>query len=507
MMSRFIDFCHGQPLPNDLLFLPFYNESVPGLLERVVQTIEHHHMLAPGGHVGVAVSGGADSVCLLHLLVALVPRWNLRLTVLHLDHGLRGEESREDAEFVRALAASLGLPVEIRCVELAGTGGNREQAGRVARLQFFREAMANHSLDRVAVGHTRSDQAETVLFRFLRGAGSAGLAAIRPVTPEGILRPLIEIGRDEVRQFLRDRGLPWREDSTNISPQFARNRIRHSLLPLLQAEWNPAIETNLAHTADWALAEEAFWDGEIDRFAAGRLIAQDGRVLVNAVTLRDLPLAAARRMVRRAMQIVKGDLTGIDFPHGEAVLALATRTAGTGGVSIAGIQVRRSFDWLCFTSVTGNPPEISSFRLAADVPSLLRLPAGDLAISLELIENRENFVACDDVYNRVVGSLDWQRLSGPLEMRSWQPGDHYQPVGSATEKKLQALFQESRIPVWERSGWPVLTDSQGIAWTRRFGPATRVALGGATIRILKIREIRNRREAASVYRGRAGEDS
>ena len=147
---------------------------MPGLLERVVQTIQRHRMLAPGEHAGVAVSGGADSVCLLHLLASLAAPWNLRLTVLHLDHGLRGEESREDAEFVRALSVSLGLPIEIRRASLGEAGGNREQAARAARLKFFREAMAAHGIARVAVGHTRSDQAETVLFRFLRGAGTAG---------------------------------------------------------------------------------------------------------------------------------------------------------------------------------------------------------------------------------------------------------------------------------------------------------------------------------------------
>ena len=215
-------------------------------------------MLAPGEHAGVAVSGGADSVCLLHVLASLAAPWNLRLTVLHLDHGLRGEESRQDAEFVRALAASLGLPIEIRRAALAGAGGNLEQAARAARLEFFREAMAAHGIDRVALGHTRSDQAETVLFRFLRGAGtrrsgrhsSGDGRRNRPAAARRSAAPRCD-------GFLRERGIAWRDDSSNASPRFARNRIRHTLLPQLRAEWNPAIEETLAHTADWALAEEA----------------------------------------------------------------------------------------------------------------------------------------------------------------------------------------------------------------------------------------------------------
>jgi tRNA(Ile)-lysidine synthase len=467
-------------------------------------------MLAPGQHAGVAVSGGADSVCLLHLLASLAPLWNLRLTVLHLDHGLRGEESREDAEFVRALSVSLGLPVEIRRASLAEAGGNREQAARAARLEFFRETMAAHGIDRVAVGHTRSDQAETVLFRFLRGSGSAGLAAIRPVTPAGIVRPLIEIGREEVRQFLRGRGIPWREDSSNASPRFARNRIRHSLLPQLQAEWNPAIEATLAHTADWALAEEAWWEAETGRLAARLLVERDGRVLVSAAALREVPMAAARRLVRHAMGRAKGDLSGIDFTHVVAVLELAARRGGTGNFRAAGVRVVRSFDWLCFSAVTAKAPGISGYRLPVDVPGAFALPAAGLSISLELVENTETLGPLDCVYNKEVDVLDWQRLSGPLELRNWRPGDLYQPVGSATGKKLKALFQEARVPVWERHDWPVLTDGGGIVWTRRFGPAARVAaghgIGTGTGPVLQIREIGNRDEAGSVYSTRAGRE-
>ena len=481
-------------------------KSVPDLLQRVIRTIERHHMLAPGQHAGVAVSGGADSVCLLRLLAALAPAWNLRLSVLHLDHGLRGEESRQDAEFVRDLAASLGLPFELRRVLLAEAPGNSEQAARAARLEFFREAMAARGLDRIAVGHTRSDQAETVLFRFLRGSGTAGLAAIRPVTPTGIIRPLIEIGREEVREYLREGSLPWREDSSNASLRFARNRIRQSLLPQLRAEWNPRIEATLAHTAEWALAEEAWWETEIDRLAAGRLVEQNGRLLVSASALRQLPLAAARRLVRRCIERVHGGLTGIAFAHIAAVMELAARTGGTGVFRAAGVRVCRSFDWICFSAVTDKPSGISGYRLPAGVPGLVPLPGQGLAISLELIENKETSRPCEYVYNKEVDCLDWQRLSGPLEVRNWRPGDLYQPVGSVSEKKLKVLFQESHVPVWERSSWPVLTDCGSIVWTRRFGPAARVAAGREAVLILKIREIGNRDEAESVYSTGAGSE-
>src|SRR5438046_1413743 len=181
-------------------------------------------MFEPGDRVGVAVSGGADSVLLLHTLFELAPRWDLKLQVLHLDHGLRAEESRADAQFVRGLAAGFGLEAHIDACDVAQlkreTGDNLEQAARRARRAFFDRIRQAEKLDRIATGHTRSDQAETVLFRFLRGSGTAGLAAIRPVTSAGLVRPLIEVERSDIEQYLAERGIPWRNDSSNASLEF-----------------------------------------------------------------------------------------------------------------------------------------------------------------------------------------------------------------------------------------------------------------------------------------------
>ena len=449
-------------------------------------------MFEPGQRVGVAVSGGGDSVCLLHVLLELAPQWDLHLSVLHLDHGLRGEESRADAEFVRDLAARLGLPFCLRETPVAQSPDNLEQAARQARLAFFRETMAGGAVERVATGHTRSDQAETVLFRFLRGSGTAGLAGIRPVTAEGIVRPLIEIERSEVRQFLLERGVAWREDSTNASLQFARNRLRRELLPQIAREWNPAIGETLAHTADWALAEEAWWDAEIARLAGQHFTVTDGVVVLRADVLATLSLAVARRLVRRAMELAKGDLRGIDFGHIRSVMELARSTQGHGRLQAPGLDIFRSFEWLRFGQPGGAPLgaglEGRNYRLRLAVPGTVRVPGTNLAISLELIDKSGPSVPPNWVYNSQEGCLDWQRLSGSLELRNWRPGDQYQPVGYSGQEKIKALFQQARIPLWERRYWPVLTDGPSIVWARRFGPAAGlVAEQGAQV-ILKIRE-------------------
>jgi tRNA(Ile)-lysidine synthase len=316
------------------------------------------------------------------------------------------------------------------------------------------------------------------------------LAGIRPVTAGGIVRPLLAVDRSEVEEFMRERGIPWREDSTNRSLQFARNRIRRELLPELARDWNPAVVQTLSHTADWALAEESYWEAEIDRLAALHLVAQNGFVLSKTGCLHELPLAAARRLVRRAMEMVKGDLRSIDFAHIEAVLDLATATEGHGRLQAPGLDIMRSFDWLRFGRPLVDGLQNRNYRLPAPVPGKVRVPGSDRVLSLEIVENSENSESRDSVYNmRETGEVDWERLSGPLDLRNWRPGDQYQPLGNTGEEKIKTLFQQYRIPLWERRHWPVLTDGNAIVWTRRFGPDARLAAQAGARKILTIREI------------------
>ena len=464
------------------------------MIARVVQTIERFRMFHAGQRVGVAVSGGADSVCLLHALFELAPRWNLHLHVLHLNHQLRGEESREDALFVERFAVQLGLPfskAEVDVARLATERGeNLEEAARNERRRFFSDFLRSGLLDRVALGHTRSDQAETVLFRFLRGSGTAGLAGIRPVTTEGFVRPLIGVERGEIEQFLRERKIAWRQDSSNACLDFARNRIRHELLPALQREWNPAIREMLAQTADWALEEESHWEAEIDRLADEFLTRKPPVVLLRTDQLRVLSSAAARRLVRRAIQTVKGDLRAIDFAHIAAVLNLASQTDGDGRLQVPGVDVYRSFEWLRLAPPGLDNLENRNFRLPVSIPGRLPLPGGGTAILLELIENKPVTELCDSRYNKAVHYLNWDRISGALEVRNWRPGDQYRPVDRSGEEKIKLLFQQARVPLWQRRNWPVIiTSGEEIVWARQFGPAADLVATPESRVLLRVQEI------------------
>jgi len=462
------------------------------VLERVAEIITRYSMFQTGQRVAVAVSGGADSTCLLHVLFELAPRWNLHLSVIHLDHKLRGEESSEDARFVEQMAAALGLPFALTEVDVAKLarerGENLEQLARQERRRFFLDHLRAGAAGRVALGHTRSDQAETVLFRFLRGSGTAGLAGIRPVTDDGFVRPLIAIDRADVAQFLRDRKIAWREDSSNASLEFDRNRIRRELLPLLAREWNPAIAETLAHTADWALAEEAYWQTEIARLAGQQLLVKPPAVFFRADELQALPEAAVRRLARRAIEIVKGDLRGIDFAHIAAVLELASQQEGDGRLQVPGVDVYRSFEWMRLAPPGIDRLENRNFRYPAAVPGRVPLPEGASVVLLELIENKSFTETAESGYNGSMGCLDWDRISGALELRNWRPGDQYRPVGHAGGERIKLLFQQARIPLWERRSWPVITSGNEIIWARRFGPAADLVATPQSRVLLKIRE-------------------
>ena len=467
------------------------------LNERIAEMIGRHRMFERGHRVGVAVSGGADSVCLLHLLRELAPRWELQLTVLHLDHQLRGEESRGDAGFVREMAAGLGLAVEVRAVDVRGlsreSGDNLEQTARRVRREFYLEFLKDGRLDRVALGHTRSDQAETVLFRFLRGSGTAGLAGMRPLTPEGLVRPLLEVDRAEVLSYLGERGIHWREDSSNVDRTFARNRIRHELLPALARDWNPALTETLAQTAALARDEEAYWEAVVGALVATHLHVEGRAVCLRTGTLLSVPRALARRLVRRAIETARGDLRQIDFPHVERVLRLASGKKAHDRVQIPGLEVFRSYDWVRLTPSGHERQEEQDYQFVLSVPGRYQIPGSTKTIGLELIElpsgGEIQRPRPDSGYNRRESELDWTRISGVLELRNWRPGDRYRPARRAGHAMIKRLFQQARIPSWARRRWPIITCGEKILWAAQFGAAAEFTATSASRTVLKVREI------------------
>ena len=446
------------------------------MLEQVRKTITRYNMLPRASRVAVAVSGGPDSVCLLHALVDLAPALGITLSVAHLNHQLRGAESDEDEKFVRDLAATLNLPFH-RAAAALPANENLEQAARNARRAFFTQLPA----DRIALGHTRDDQAETVLFRLLRGSGLRGLAGIHPVTASGYIRPLIDITRAEVLAFLRARAIPYREDSSNRDPRFARNRIRASLLPQLARDWNPRIAESLAHLAGLAHDEELWWQTHIDQIAPAILIPRAGGIEIQASHLAQLPPAVARRLLRRAIAQVRGDLRRVEYTHIERLLELARQPEGDGRLRLPGLDIRRSFDWIRLASAAPRQ-DFAATPLA--IPGIYAVPP-NTALHLELAPHPS--MPPKDATLKTA-ELSLRRLPPVLELRGWKPGDHYRPEGQVRDQKIKEMFQMERVPSWLRSSWPIVSSGDQIVWSRTFGAAAEFAASREPGPVLRVWE-------------------
>ena len=369
------------------------------VLARTSRFILSQRMLHAGARIGVAVSGGADSVALLLLLQELGPKLGWGLSVAHFNHQLRGLESDQDEQFVSALAAEKGLALvagtgNVRA-EAASHGWNIEDAARRLRYGFFSSLVEAGKFTHVAVAHTADDQAETVLARLIRGTGPGGLASIYPVNGH-VIRPLLEIRRGELREYLNSRGHTWREDSSNQDTTRLRARLRHDVLPFIETTIQPAIFGNLGRLAGLAREDEAFWtafirqlvralvqtdgsgassNGIAARTAQHAAIggARDPRRSIRCADLlaplasfglaaanwqpdgRDNPAGAVtRRLVRGILEDVRGDCRQITAQHVEQVIQLASSRSGGHRTELPGVVVERSFEWLHFDSA--NPP-------------------------------------------------------------------------------------------------------------------------------------------------------
>ncbi|MBX9601289.1 MAG: tRNA lysidine(34) synthetase TilS [Bryobacteraceae bacterium] len=429
------------------------------MLDAVERYILRFRMLAPGQRVGVAVSGGADSVALLHALFQLRHRFDVRLSVLHFNHRLRGAESEGDEAFVAGLARHLQLEFHRAEGDPRLAPGNLEEEARRLRRAFFRSLLQSGALDRVALGHTRRDQAETVLFRLIRGAGLTGLGAMRPVSPEGFIRPLLDCDRPQLEAWLRDLTLPWREDVSNTDLRFSRNRIRHRHLPELRQE-NARIDLALARLATLAQEDEAYWTPLVAPLADNPL---------NVITLQAMPAALARRVIRLCCERAKGDLRAFTFEHIDRILQLAHNPRGSGQVRLPGLRAIRSFEWILFS-----PP-----HTAFPEPH----------VHLQVIERKAHSSEIDPyvtVEAAKFSDLRPELADCPLVLRGWRLGDRYRPAGHAHDLKLKVLFHRARVPSWERGGWPILTVRDRIVWTKRFGAAHEFAARPDDTTVLRV---------------------
>ena len=460
---------------------------------RLRAAVKQSGLLAPGERVGVAVSGGADSVALLRLLVEMRAELAIVPCVVHLNHGMRGRAADADAKFVAALAAKLKLefyggttdvPARARREKL-----NIEDAARRARQEFFAEMAERHRLDKIAVAHTADDQAETVLAHLLRGSGLAGLAGIHPRAGK-IVRPLLGVSREELRAYLKARKQAWREDATNRDTTKTRARIRKKLIPLLKKEYQPRVVEHLAALATHARHDDALLEEVVKKALDGcatmspvgpqipvaALVSGEKADATRALGSRLVRLVVAR-MKRENGILSGGELTAL---HVGKILELArTGKSGAAMPLPGGVKVRRLHDALEFRATEKGGTEALEYAYEIEAGG------GEKRVAVPELGCAFRFTAIDWVDQRGDTSktgdvLDRERLKFPLTLRNWRHGDCFRARGHASPHKLKQLFNAGRIDRWRRNGWPVLASGDAVVWCREIGAAADFAASAGT---------------------------
>jgi tRNA(Ile)-lysidine synthase len=497
------------------------------VIKTVSRFISEHHLLKAGERVAVAVSGGADSVALLRVLLEMRAELGVVLAVVHFNHRIRGAESDADEQFVRELAEKFALPFLSGAADVPAFAREHrlgiEAAARKLRYEYFAtllnkhqgtdggarpepsRKMSNGPLDKIATAHTENDQAETVLMRLLRGAGTRGLSGIHPSLEQArVVRPLLAVTRREVTAYLESLRQPWREDSSNRQLEHTRNRIRHELLPLLERDFNPAIVHVLAEHAEIAQAEEEYWN--LQSQGAGLVSSHHERSALRVDRLLELPLALQRHVIRAAAE--RAGLT-LDFNHIEALRHLVASETGLkphyaalpGGE--AEVALRSGIRELTLRGASpnkesrkgggldqnksANKPAASNYEYRLAVPGAVEVREIGRQIRARLVSvaemqslAKQRKVALQEEGKTAFQRYNQRKLLDPrcvgaeLTVRNWRPGDRFWPAHTKAPKKVKELLQ--KVAEAERKSWPVILSGNEIVWMRGFPPPEQFSL-------------------------------
>jgi tRNA(Ile)-lysidine synthase len=469
-----------------------YYGRVQSLPQTLFAFIRKQGLLKAGDRVGVAVSGGADSVALLRLFLDLRKQLGVVLSVVHFNHKLRGVESDTDERFVAELAQQHNLEFGCETSDVQAHAKREhlslETAARRMRYGYFRRLLLEGPLNRIATAHTLDDQAETVLLRIARGAGSRGLAGIYPQlsVPSSqfsdgvsIIRPLLGTRRKDLEAYLQELGQPWREDSSNRDLRHTRNRVRHGILPRLERNLNPAVREALAETAEIARAEEEYWERQV-----ASLLPTVWKGTLKVRALAALPLALQRRIVRAAAESLG---LRLEFRHVEEILRLASNQPGSPKAAVLpdGWTVLRKKDEL---KIEPERPlaKPSDYEVRLPLPGAVEVPQLESRFEAVLVSQ-----ATAEVYNRD-HLLNPALLGRELRVRNWRPGDRFWLPHTKAPKKLKELLQSRHLTGPEKKLWPVVVNGADVIWVRGFPAPSHLRAENGENQMVVIREVQMR---------------
>lgn len=492
--------------------------------ETVRSFIERHSLLTDEGPLVVAVSGGADSVCLLGILHSLCGagrRWpGVSLVVAHLNHRLRGAAASEDAQWVARLAADLGIPCHTGERDVAAlareSGHGIEDAGRRARYAFLRDVAREVGASRICTGHTRDDQVETLLMQWLRGSALSGLTGMRPLVGD-VARPLLPLTRAQTHAYCAARGWRPREDPSNQDRRYWRNRVRHDLLPMLERE-NPNLRETLIRNAELLAADERYLDDRADE--SWRTIVQaasPGTLALDRAALKGLPAALRHRVFRRAAAILTAGEPRLEARHIRLLDDFVLRTdAGRALHLPGGVIASLGPNDLSFTSralpAQSAPEPAAPTPIHLPVPGCVAVSGTDWRICAELLDPAAgapppgaDTPSCGEhsagsaALRPAAGTaaavgrpelrayLDADAVDGPLIVRTWRPRDRFQPLGMSNEKKVHDYFVDAKVPRDDRGHIPLVFGPRHLLWIAGYRLDHRVRIVPTTRRVLALR--------------------
>ena len=468
------------------------------LVLRIKKTLIDHKMVEPGDTILLGVSGGPDSVALLRGLLELKQELNIELAMAHLNHGARGEESDRDARFVKDLGETLQIKTLIEKKDVAAkqavSKNSFQEAARHLRLEFFERSMNQIGANKIALGHTSDDQVETVLMNLLRGSGLKGVGGMSPVR-HPYIRPLFYCSRPEIADFLNDRKIPYCEDSSNEKIDYLRNRIRLELIPFLREKYNPRITENLFEASGIFRADNDYLktleDHEFDRVVSRPGESETLNMDIEYFTA--LPLALKRRLVRRGIEKIKGDLRRVSFFHIQEILHLFEKAQKGKRIDLPGnLEVSCLGDRVEFkriqesdSSILSDDSKASDWMRPLNIPGETQVEKAGLTLKTEIIDPGEMGFSAGQSNQAF---LDFDKTGDNIIIRFFQAGDRLKPLGMKGTKKLKSLFIDEKVPQEIRSTVPILTTGENdIIWVygTRIAHAYRVTSDTSKILFIK----------------------
>lgn len=455
--------------------------------QQFIDTIRKFNMLEKGQSVMAGVSGGPDSVCLLHLLLQLREEWQINISVAHLDHMFRGKESEEDARFVKELCRKWDLPFYHEKLDvpeyIRKTGFSPEDAARRMRYAFFERAKRELKADKVALGHNLNDHVETVLMNLLRGTGPEGLVGIEPVRGFYI-RPLIGISRKQIQAYLQSQKLDFRIDKSNLSMEYFRNSLRLELIPLIEQKYCSHLSLSIQRLSDIVREDVSFLNKQAQKAMNLCVKLHPKKAQINIEEFLRLDEAIKRRVLRKCVEYLVGDLKDFELKNVILLNEFIQRAAAGSLMDLPkGLTAQKSYEFVLISK--GQRRETTQFEYPLPVPGVFTDRSLGISIEavLEPIGNR------DIVKNNpLIAQLDYDKIIGNLTIRNRKPGDRFFPLGMSHSKKVQDFLTDLKVPRQKRDRIPIVVDGCGrIVWVAGLRPDDRFKTTPSTRKILTLK--------------------